>query len=45
MLPCNTNLGGREIFVENHIHVGGQESGDNIPSQGKAEIEDHIEET
>jgi hypothetical protein len=35
MLPCGTNLGGRKIFVENHIHIGNQGSGNNTPSQGK----------
>jgi hypothetical protein len=38
------NLGGREIFVENHIHISDHGSGDNIPPQGEAEIKYHIEE-
>jgi hypothetical protein len=31
MLPCDTNLGGREIFIKKYIHIGNQKSGDNIP--------------
>jgi negative regulator of genetic competence, sporulation and motility len=40
MLPYYTNLEGRKICVENHIHIGDQESEDNIPPQ---ELQEEVE--
>jgi hypothetical protein len=41
MLPCDTNLEGRKICVENHIHVGDQENEDNMAPQEEVGIEEH----
>jgi hypothetical protein len=44
MLPCDTNLEGRKICVENHIHVGDQENEDNMAPQEEVGIEEHEDE-
>jgi hypothetical protein len=44
MLPCDTNLEGRKIYVENHIHVGDQGNEDNMAPQEEVGIEEHENE-
>jgi hypothetical protein len=44
MLPCDTNLEGRKICIENYIHIGDQGSENNMAPQEEARIEEHEDE-